>query len=534
MIAHHTVARVAALAMLSLSALACADRSAGPAGAERPEERFGSVVLQTSVAPPSIRSMSVEVTAPDIAVPILVTLTNNHGVFGGTVRVPAGGNRRFTVRAYDAAGVQSHEGSTTIVVRPSGNPKVTIALTSQAGDQPITVSLGAYAVSLGVTAVTLFPGRTFQLVVDVRDADGSTVSTPTLQWGSLNPSVADVDASGLITARVAGSTRVTVSYEGFAASADITVGTLGALPLGPASGGEGEAYDINEQGTVVGRWKVHGLSHPFVWTPAGGMVDLGLPPGPMDGEARAINDAGEVVGTTVSNVSDTFVFEAFRWTQAGGYTSFGAAGGGSSRAASLTSSGDVLVTTGAAVYLWSPSTVVALPSLSTSSSRLLEGFINDAGDGAGTFLSGGSNKPYRWSGGNTPTELPLPAGAGQGFVTGINAHGDVAGYVTISGTAHAVVWRSGATAAQPLGTLGGTRGYAHAIGDNGFVAGCANDDQNRMRPFVWTPVSGMVALDSQWGCAYGLNAAGQIVGYVGADGRATGQPMLWTLPAGYK
>lgn len=51
-----------------------------------------------------------------------------------------------------------------------------------------------------------------------------------------------------------------------------------------------DAYDINNSASIVGRADVNSASHAFLWTLATGMVDLG------PGEARAINDFGQVIG----------------------------------------------------------------------------------------------------------------------------------------------------------------------------------------------------------------------------------------------
>jgi len=55
-------------------------------------------------------------------------------------------------------------------------------------------------------------GETAQLTVTVVDAEGRAVESPTLTWESGDPTVATVDATGLVTARASGITTVTATY----------------------------------------------------------------------------------------------------------------------------------------------------------------------------------------------------------------------------------------------------------------------------------------------------------------------------------
>src|SRR5690349_14795716 len=60
----------------------------------------------------------VEVTAPDIPTTLVFNIPVADRVASGTVTVPAGAARTFTLRAYDAGGVETHRGAVTIDVRP--------------------------------------------------------------------------------------------------------------------------------------------------------------------------------------------------------------------------------------------------------------------------------------------------------------------------------------------------------------------------------------------------------------------------------
>ena len=84
------------------------------------------------------------------------------------------------------------------------------------------------------------------------------------------------------------------------------VSTLG----GPNS----QAFGINNQGQVVGNADYGtgpGQQHPFLWSSAAGMIDLGVLPGGGSGRAYAINDSGKVTGFTDNTDYDE---AAFLWT----------------------------------------------------------------------------------------------------------------------------------------------------------------------------------------------------------------------------
>jgi probable HAF family extracellular repeat protein len=92
--------------------------------------------------------------------------------------------------------------------------------------------------------------------------------------------------------------------------------SLGTLPNFPASS---NAYAINDLGQVVGSSASSNVvEEAFLWTPAspngtsGTMTDLGTLPGFSYSQARGINNAGTVVGIARDNV--TFAYRAFVFT----------------------------------------------------------------------------------------------------------------------------------------------------------------------------------------------------------------------------
>lgn len=92
------------------------------------------------------------------------------------------------------------------------------------------------------------------------------------------------------------------------------------VPLRPGTGGTGGG--LNDVGFVTGNveTEVPWLPRPAIWSAQGGLLDLGLPPGHVNGIAQAINNAGTVVGYGSVPRSDGYTeARPWRYTQDGGF-----------------------------------------------------------------------------------------------------------------------------------------------------------------------------------------------------------------------
>jgi probable HAF family extracellular repeat protein len=97
--------------------------------------------------------------------------------------------------------------------------------------------------------------------------------------------------------------------------------------IGTLGGADAYAYAVNDSGEVVGssRPTMPGGHHAFYWTTTTGIQDLGLTACTGGSLATGINLLGTIVGTcAVSDGSQT----GFVWTQSSGAQDFGNAGGG--------------------------------------------------------------------------------------------------------------------------------------------------------------------------------------------------------------
>jgi probable HAF family extracellular repeat protein len=139
----------------------------------------------------------------------------------------------------------------------------------------------------------------------------------------------------------------------------------GSVELGDLPGGDGRslAFGINDEGMVVGSSDVQSprrtTDHAFIWTPDGGMHDIGTLRGPSAdffSEARAVNNAGQVAGISDAPNGQ----HAFLWQAGRGMMDLGELpqGNGYSIAWALNERGHVVGVSdsahGLSAFVWSP------------------------------------------------------------------------------------------------------------------------------------------------------------------------------------
>lgn len=89
------------------------------------------------------------------------------------------------------------------------------------------------------------------------------------------------------------------------------IGSATAFTVGALPGRNGAiCFDISNAGYVVGSSMLNqGAGTPFIWTEAGGMVEIPLPSGASQGSARGVNNSGWAVGTASTAFAVPFVFD---------------------------------------------------------------------------------------------------------------------------------------------------------------------------------------------------------------------------------
>jgi len=208
-------ARRFGLAALSLL-VACAD---GPVD---PGHGHGTLIVRADVSGSTIATLVAEVDAPDIPTALIFNIPISGGIASGTITIPAGSNRTVSLRAYDAGGILTHDGSTTLNIQSGTNATVAITLTPLTGDQAIVVTLGSFTVTVTPSSPTVAINGTVQLTVAITDWNGAP-TTGTVNWATQNPGIANVDATGLVTGAGVGSTKIAATFHGATGTATVSV-----------------------------------------------------------------------------------------------------------------------------------------------------------------------------------------------------------------------------------------------------------------------------------------------------------------------
>ena len=167
-------------------------------------------------------------------------------------------------------------------------------------------------------------------------------------------------------------------------------------------------------------------------------------------------------------------------------------------------------------YLYSAGTYTRYQSL-PGGKEVQVGNVNDLGHTAGWIYLGeevDATIPVRYDGA-IPTPLQVLGGGTQAYAQSINNHDQLVGNAVSNdhGTIRPVRWDG--TAVTDLGTLGGTSGTANDINDAGAIVGeshTPNDASLHATHWNGSTITDLGSLGG-YSAAFGINEAGQIVGY---------------------
>lgn len=236
------------------------------------------------------------------------------------------------------------------------------------------------------------------------------------------------------------------------------------------------AFGINSHGHVVGRAAMpSGETHAALWLDARELVDLGTLPGGTYSEAYAINDAGQVVGWSMTDQSTCTAFDGC-WH----------------------------------AFLWENGTMTDLGGLDTRF-QIYAYSINNRGLIAGASATAdypfGFWRAVTWLRGELQA-LAHPEGATDSLAYGINARGAAVGAAHINGRTVPVLWSQGTVSLLP--TPGATSAEALKLNDRGQIVGRGGNGA-----LLWSDGE-LAMLPNPAGTirssAYDINNAGLIVG----------------------
>jgi uncharacterized protein YjdB len=181
------------------------------------EGKSGTLVL--SVVPPPVNSMSLALAQSTVP---------QGGTTTATVQLRDDRNVLLTGRTVTFASSDPAVATVTnagvITAVAVGNTTITASSEGKSAAAALTVIRPPVAnVTVTLTPSVLAPGATSQAQVALRDAAGRTLTGRTVTFGTTNPAVATVNATGAVTAVSPGIAIVTASSEGQTGQATVQV-----------------------------------------------------------------------------------------------------------------------------------------------------------------------------------------------------------------------------------------------------------------------------------------------------------------------
>lgn len=274
-------------------------------------------------------------------------------------------------------------------------------------------------------------------------------------------------------------------------------------------GGRSVAYDINNNGQIVGYSEYNGYWRAFLYENST-MTNLGTFGGDYS-YARGINDNGQVVGQAKNGTGyyRAFLYENGTMIDIGALNNNGDTG-----AFDINNSGQIVGESVGRPFLYDNGGMNQVGSGSGSAWA-----INALGDIVGN--SGGSFYHALLNG---TIDLGTLGGRSSD-ANEINNNGQIVGWSDInltSGEYHAFLYENDMMI--DLGTLGGTRSIAWGINNNAQVVGYSYNSSGQQHAFLYDNGE-MKDLGSPFGGnsnAFAINDIGQIVGFSGTHA------ILWT------
>ena len=194
-----------------------------------------------------------------------------------------------------------------------GTARVIASAGGVADTTTVSVQQVVATVSASVATLTLDPAQTAQLFATAADSGGSAVSSAILTWRSENESVAQVSASGLLTAVSGGTTRIIASAANGVSDTIVVTVTRPRIPTRIEVLPDSVTVDFNREGRfiqlaaiVYDADGIEMVDAPVTWTSSNdlvarvnerGGVSTGRP-----GTALVIATSGSVSDTSVITV----------------------------------------------------------------------------------------------------------------------------------------------------------------------------------------------------------------------------------------
>src|SRR5262249_254785 len=119
------------------------------------------------------------------------------------------------------------QGQNNVKVTGRGTGSAKLIASAEGKTASMTLTVGAApvpTVTASLGSPSLIPGQTTQATAVVTDAVGNVLTGRTVTWSSLDPTIASVSATGVVTAVATGSVIIRATSEGKTGDATETVG----------------------------------------------------------------------------------------------------------------------------------------------------------------------------------------------------------------------------------------------------------------------------------------------------------------------
>src|SRR5947199_1335212 len=217
-----------AVANVNTSGVATAAATGSTTIAATSEGHSGTATLTVTAVTVPVASVTVSPASASVPVGQTVQLAatpkdaNGNALSGRTVTWASSNSSVGTVNGSGlVTGVVG--GSTTITATSEGQSGSSASVVTAA---PVPVA----SVTVSPASASVQAGQTVQLTATPKDAKGNALTGRTVTWASSNTSVGTVNASGLVTGVVAGSTTITATSEGKSGTSAVTV-TAAPVPV---------------------------------------------------------------------------------------------------------------------------------------------------------------------------------------------------------------------------------------------------------------------------------------------------------------